>query len=225
MRAISSARTRYGTNPPPADPKGLGEWAMTELLQLSQYVQTVADGQLEQQHVAPEKLRDGMIRYADGTDWNPGSGEGLYAYYNSAWHPLGCAFPVGSIYTSINSTNPATSLGYGTWTAFGAGRVLVGYNSSDTDFDLDEETGGAKTKAISAHTGTAVANHASHTHTSASAPATPDLFTSNTAAAGVGMLTGNESATLTHTVTQPSAHTDLNVVQPYIVVRFWKRTA
>lgn len=41
-------------------------------------------------------------------------------------------------------------------------------------------------------------DHASHTHTSASAPATPDLFTTNTATSGVGMLTGGPSAALTH---------------------------
>jgi hypothetical protein len=36
---------------------------------------------------------------------------------------------------------------------------------------------------------------------------------------------GNPSATLTHSVTQPSAHTDLNVMPPYITVYMWKRTA
>lgn len=56
-------------------------------------------------------------------------------------------YPVGCIYTSTNSTNPATSLGFGTWSAFGAGRVPVGFDSGDTDFDTDEETGGAKTVA------------------------------------------------------------------------------
>lgn len=31
-------------------------------------------------HVAPSKPRAGLIVYADGVDWNPGSGEGLYRY-------------------------------------------------------------------------------------------------------------------------------------------------
>ena len=34
------------------------------------------------------KPRNGDIRYADGTNWNPGSGEGIYAYTNDAWAKL-----------------------------------------------------------------------------------------------------------------------------------------
>ena len=41
-------------------------------------------------------------------------------------------FPVGAIYSSTSSTNPGTSLGFGTWTAFGAGRVMVGNGVTDT---------------------------------------------------------------------------------------------
>lgn len=42
--------------------------------------------QVDKSHAEPERPRDGMVVYADGTDWNPGSGEGLYIYYNSTWH-------------------------------------------------------------------------------------------------------------------------------------------
>ena len=52
---------------------------------------------------------------------------------------------IGGLYVSVDPTDPATSLGYGTWTAFGAGRVLVGVDTGDTDFDTVEETGGSKT--------------------------------------------------------------------------------
>jgi len=54
------------------------------------------------------------------------------------------SFPVGAIFISTVSTNPATLLGFGTWTAFGAGKTLVGLDSGDTDFDTVEETGGSK---------------------------------------------------------------------------------
>lgn len=55
------------------------------------------------------------------------------------------AWPVGSIFIAVVSTNPATLLGFGTWAALGAGRVLIGIDSSDADFDTVRETGGAKT--------------------------------------------------------------------------------
>lgn len=43
---------------------------------------------LEVLHVAPEKPRDGMIVYADGANWNPGSGAGFYGREGGAWVKL-----------------------------------------------------------------------------------------------------------------------------------------
>ena len=57
-------------------------------------------------------------------------------------------YPVGAIFTSVSPTNPATSLGVGTWEAFGAGRALVGVDTTQTEFDTVEETGGAKTHTL-----------------------------------------------------------------------------
>jgi microcystin-dependent protein len=128
------------------------------------------------------------------------------------------AYPVGAIYTSIVSTNPATTLGVGTWTAFGAGRVLVGLNASDSDFDTVEETGGAKTDSHAL----SIAEMPAHTHAipthdddgpvilnnrNGNSDTTPLNYNANTTSTGSG-----------------SAHTH-DIVQPYIVVYFWKRTA
>ena len=46
---------------------------------------------LPQYHIAPDKPWDGMLIYADGSDWNPGSGRGFYRYDSatSAWVYLG----------------------------------------------------------------------------------------------------------------------------------------
>ena len=42
------------------------------------------------------------------------------------------------------ATNPTSLLGFGTWEAFGAGKVLIGLDSTDTEFDTVGETGGVK---------------------------------------------------------------------------------
>lgn len=52
-------------------------------------------------------------------------------------------YPIGSIYMSVNSANPSTLFG-GTWEAWGAGKVPVGIDTNDGDFDTVEETGGTK---------------------------------------------------------------------------------
>ena len=75
--------------------------------------------------------------------------------------------PVGSIYiNATNGTNPSTLLGFGTWTAFGAGRVPVGFNAGDSRFDSAEETGGSYDATLVSHnhTGTTGGQSANHVH-------------------------------------------------------------
>ena len=62
---------------------------------------------------------------------------------------INAVYPVGSIYMSVNNTNPGTYLTDTTWVALGSGRVPVGVDSSDTAFNSVEKTGGAKTHALS----------------------------------------------------------------------------
>jgi hypothetical protein len=67
-----------------------------------------------------------------------------------------CSYPVGSIYTNAtDATNPGTLLGFGTWTAFGAGRVAVGFDAGNVLFDTAEETGGSADAIVVSHTHTA----------------------------------------------------------------------
>jgi len=125
----------------------------------------------------------------------------------------GHTYPVGSIYTSIVSTNPATLLGVGTWAAFGAGKVMVGLDSGDSDFDTAEETGGAKTHTLS------IAEMPAHTH------ATEGNDT-NDAGAGVPYVdTKSGSTSNSNATTSTGGGGAHNNLQPYIVVYMWKRTA
>lgn len=124
---------------------------------------------------------------------------------------LKVVYPVGSIYISTASTDPNTLFGFGTWAAFGAGRALVGLDSGDADFDVAEETGGAKTHTLT------IAELPAHHHnfgpcgSSADGGTNPDLRSATD-------VTSKETAD----TGSGNAH---NNVQPYIVVYMFKRTA
>ena len=99
-------------------------------------------------------------------------------------------YPIGSVYiNAASTTNPATLLGFGTWTAIGAGRVLVGQDTGDAIFDTLGETGGSKDAIVVAHThtGTTASVSVAHTHS----------FT-----------TGTESQSHSHAITVNAANTD-----------------
>lgn len=74
---------------PPQDQEMFQLWVVQNFQQIEAALDLLATGHLPKTHVAPSRPYDGMKRYADGTDWNPGSGEGEYIYYASAWHKCG----------------------------------------------------------------------------------------------------------------------------------------
>ena len=128
---------------------------------------------------------------------------------------VAAAYPVGSIYINAGvASNPGTLLGFGTWTAFGTGRVIVGVDSSDTDFDTVRETGGSKTD--------------SHALTIAELPAHTHTVTMSTSDSDNDNLSeGNTSGTSSHETSSTGggqAHTH-DIVQPYITAYMWRRTA
>jgi hypothetical protein len=54
------------------------------------------------------------------------SQKAIKAYADAFASPINTVYPVGSIYLSTVATNPGTLFGIGTWSAYGAGRVLIG---------------------------------------------------------------------------------------------------
>jgi hypothetical protein len=149
---------------------------------------------------------------------------------------LSAVYPVGSIYINAAvSTNPNTLLGFGTWTAFGAGKVIVGLDSADALFDTLEETGGSKDAIVVSHTHTATSTSTvtdpGHLHSFDIAPrlgssygqpgnGEPTATTTNTNT----NTTGITVATATTNTSTGSSGTNANV-QPFIIVKMWKRTA
>lgn len=134
-------------------------------------------------------------------------------------------YPVGSIYLTVNSANPSTYFG-GTWVAWGSGRVPVGVNAGDAEFDAVEETGGSKTNVLAAGNLPPHAHTINHGH---------DILTHTSGGAGGTVVRGQAPSTaqIPNPVVDfagssgngPGASTPVNNLQPYITCYMWKRTA
>ena len=149
-------------------------------------------------------------------------------------------YPIGSLYLNAsNATNPATLLGFGTWTAFGAGRMPVGFNASNPLFDTAEETGGSYDATLVSH------NHAASTSVTLNDPGHNHGIKRDQSAGSANVLnvsqgisnfapipdstvpatTGITVASSTTSIgTSGSSATNANL-PPYITVYMWKRIA
>ena len=137
---------------------------------------------------------------------------------------MSAAYPVGSIYINATSaSNPSTLLGFGTWTAFGAGRVLVGLDAGDALFDTAEETGGSKDAIVVSHTHTITDPGHAHSYAAGNYEDERAGGSSTTAVNPATTNTGSNTTGITINSAGVSG-TNANV-QPYITVRMWKRTA
>jgi hypothetical protein len=140
--------------------------------------------------------------------------------------------PVGSVYiNATDSTNPGTLLGFGTWVAFGAGRVPVGFDSSNALFDTAEETGGSADSVLPTHTHTAtsVVTDPGHFHGAGSAGGAAGGGNPVRNTTIVGSDTNTTTATTGITVATTNANAGVSATngnyQPYITVYMFKRTA
>ena len=158
-------------------------------------------------------------------------------------------YPIGAIFMSVVNTNPGTFMG-GNWAVWGTGRVPVGVDTAQTEFNLVEETGGHKSlqqhlhsvAAVGASVGNDSPDH-SHAHSAKITWAgsnTPMNWTTSSGAAAdaptqygsaVNRNSGGRSAYHQHAVTVPAHSTDnagsgnSQNLQPYITCYMWKRTA
>lgn len=136
--------------------------------------------------------------------------------------PIIDAWPVGSIFMNTTPTNPKTLLGVPsnspvTWVRWGKGRVPVSLDEAQTEFDVSEETGGAKTHTLTTN------EMPSHRHLQ-----TIDASYNPSGGGPSNQYAGNNTGSNSvggglHT--EPTgggaAHNNL---QPYITVYMWKRT-
>ena len=139
------------------------------------------------------------------------------------------SYPVGSIYISTVATNPNTLFGFGTWVAFGAGRVVLGSGGSYGA----GTTGGSADAIIPSHIhgATSTVNDPTHNHGSNS-----NQFAGTSVGSSVGYSSFSNGASPTTAnastgITVSTAITTTGVsptnanLPPYIVVYMWNRTA
>jgi hypothetical protein len=147
-----------------------------------------------------------------------------------AWGTM-TIFPVGAVYISTVSTNPASLFGFGTWVAYGTGRTLVAIDTGNALMDVVGETFGGADAIVPSHTHTFTGNAlAPHSHTYPLANTNGwnvslhdiTMYTSN----GSSGTTSAESAgTPSGTISTTGVAVTNQNYQPSIAVYIWNRTA
>lgn len=145
-------------------------------------------------------------------------------------------YPIGSVYISVNNTNPGTLFG-GTWEAFAQGKTLIGVDTSQTEFNTVKKTGGSKSNSYTPEG--SVNNHTltldeipAHNH-----GAIAGYFGNGTFSKSFNWLNTNTGNYIQYETLPSSggggAHNhgwtgtsaNISTLQPYITVYFWLRTA
>lgn len=135
------------------------------------------------------------------------------------------SFPVGAVYISTVATDPGTLFG-GTWAAMPAGKMLINIDAGDSTMDTALETGGSKTKVTPVHT------HSTPNHTHSTDTHTP--VAANTIQGTGSTVQRTTAAATTHShaiassgggTTGAATGSDIDVMNPFVVVYMWRRTA
>jgi hypothetical protein len=71
------------------DAKRLSEYVKRQLQKIGDALALAEDGRFETRAVSPTRPEEAQIAYADGSNWNPGSGEGYYYFDGAAWQFMG----------------------------------------------------------------------------------------------------------------------------------------
>jgi hypothetical protein len=209
-----------------------GTVAMTGNLSMgSKYINNLISGLLGSDAVNKsyvDAVNTSMKNYVDA------SGGSNYNATYDAKPTLLQVYPVGSIYISVTATNPGTIFG-GTWSAFGTGRIPIGIDATNTQFDVVKETGGSNVSTdIMNHTHTATVTDRGHNHLQNINDATTGALvgysnaedTSTATPLATGYYTGSNTTGISVATANPSGGvTSFSIMNPYIVVYMWERTA
>lgn len=124
-------------------------------------------------------------------------------------------WPIGSIFLNVNPTNPSEYFG-GEWELWGSGRVPVGVDTTQTEFNTVEKTGGEKAHTL---TKTELPNVQLSVLGAGSTDGNDIL---RFGSIGVSTMTAGARIGVTEPMGNNQPHNNL---QPYITCYMWKRTA
>jgi len=71
----------------PSDLPNLVRYLFRELTRIGQELRNL-NNPVPTLYEEPERPVEGLMVIADGVEWNPGSGNGLYIYLNGVWAPI-----------------------------------------------------------------------------------------------------------------------------------------
>ena len=125
--------------------------------------------------------------------------------------------PVGSVYISTSSANPANIFGFGTWEPCSVGRFPLGVDENDPDIGLSGIVDGEKEHTLT------IDEMPKHRHTQISANSGSSGLTGTTYS-GLGWSTGNNEI-LGNAMQNTGGSQPHNNMPPYETFYFWKRTA
>mgnify|MGYP001165635424 FL=1 len=126
---------RYTKSPVPSNPEDIPAYLQAELDKISAVIGNIADGHFELSNVEPPKPREGDLRYADGTNWNPGQGNNFYYFDGTVWRAYTGGSGAGDFAnfgSAVDQTAAAINTAYPiTWDLTGP-KQGISLNGSDT---------------------------------------------------------------------------------------------
>ena len=158
--------------------------------------------------------------------WDNNNSDWLVPTNNATDNILLRVYPVGSIYMSVNNIDPGTLFG-GTWVPWGSGRVPVGVDTGQTEFDAVEKPGGAKTHNHGLGSGAAQIGSPNGNANALGfrASQTGDLTGSHYSVGNLPSAYTSGHPNRSHN-TALTGNTDSGTtLQPYITCYMWKRTS
>lgn len=128
---------------------------------------------------------------------------------------------VGKIIIDTENINPATYLGFGTWEYWGQGRVPVGVDVSQDEFNEIEKTGGEKTHRLT------IEEIPDHTHRLPMSVTSGDYLGAHDYVQYGGYQNGTteKNGSWYSSVESVGKGQPHNIMQPYITCYMWKRVS